>query len=71
MPLAELALAALAVLLGAFAQSATGFGMSAVAAPALFALMEPAQAVTALAALGIVVSPVSYTHLTLPTTPYV
>ena len=56
MPLAELALGALAVLLGAFAQSATGFGMSAVAAPALFALMEPAQAVTALAVLGIVVS---------------
>ena len=46
----------LAVLLGAFAQSATGFGMSAVAAPALFLVMEPAEAVTALAGLGIVVS---------------
>ena len=52
----ELALATLAVLLGAFAQSATGFGMSAVAAPALFLVMEPAEAVTALAALGVVVS---------------
>ena len=52
----ELALAALAVLVGAFAQSATGFGMSAVAAPALFFVMEPAEAVTALAVLGIVVS---------------
>jgi len=52
----ELALAALAVLLGAFAQSATGFGLSAVAAPALFVAMEPAEAVTALAALGILVS---------------
>ena len=52
----ELALATLAVLLGAFAQSATGFGMSAVAAPALFLMMEPAEAVTALAALGVVVS---------------
>ena len=46
----------MAVLLGSFAQSATGFGMSAVAAPALFVVMEPAQAVTALAALGILVS---------------
>ena len=52
----ELALAALAVLLGSFAQSATGFGLSAVAAPALFVAMEPAEAVTALAALGILVS---------------
>lgn len=56
MPAADLALGALAVLLGAMAQSATGFGMSAVAAPALFAIMVPAEAVTALAALGVLVS---------------
>jgi uncharacterized membrane protein YfcA len=46
-------LAAAATLVGAAAQSATGFGFALVASPALFAVMEPYEAVTALAALGV------------------
>ncbi len=41
------ALAALAVFLGAALQSATGFGFALVAAPILFALVGPREAVTA------------------------
>lgn len=41
------ALAALAVFLGAALQSATGFGFALVSAPLLFALLGPQQAVTA------------------------
>jgi uncharacterized protein len=45
-------LAALAALVGAAVQSATGFGFALVLSPALFAVMEPAEAVTALLLLG-------------------
>lgn len=45
-------LAALAALAGAAVQSATGFGFALVLSPALFAVMEPAEAVTALLLLG-------------------
>jgi uncharacterized protein len=45
-------LAALAALVGAAVQSATGFGFALVLSPALFAVMEPEEAVTALLALG-------------------
>lgn len=45
-------LAALAALVGATVQSATGFGFALVLSPALFAVMEPAEAVTALLLLG-------------------
>ena len=45
-------LAAVAALVGAAVQSATGFGFALVLSPALFAVMEPAEAVTALLALG-------------------
>jgi uncharacterized protein len=45
-------LAALAALAGAAVQSATGFGFALVLSPALFAVMEPAEAVTALLVLG-------------------
>jgi uncharacterized membrane protein YfcA len=47
---------ALAVLLGAAVQSATGFGFALISGPALVALLEPAQAVTALLVLGVVVN---------------
>ncbi len=50
------ALAAVAVLLGAGLQSATGFGFALVSAPILFALLGPQQAVTAGALLGIELS---------------
>lgn len=46
-------LAALAALVGAAVQSATGFGFALVLSPALFAVMEPAEAVTVLLALGV------------------
>jgi uncharacterized protein len=49
-------LAAAAVLAGAAVQSATGFGFALLAAPALFALLEPAQAVGAMAVLGALMS---------------
>ena len=45
-------LAALAALVGAAVQSASGFGFALVLSPALFAVMEPAEAVTVLLALG-------------------
>ena len=50
------ALAALAVLAGAVLQSATGFGFALVAAPILFALLGPQQAVTAGVLLGLVLN---------------
>ena len=49
----EVALAALAVFAGAVLQSATGFGFALVAAPILFALVGPQQAVTAGVLLGL------------------
>jgi uncharacterized membrane protein YfcA len=36
-----MALAAIAALVGAFIQSATGFGFALVLSPALFAVLEP------------------------------
>jgi uncharacterized membrane protein YfcA len=45
-------LAAAAVLAGAAVQSATGFGFALVAGPALFAVLDPYEAVSALLALG-------------------
>lgn len=51
-----MAYAAAAVLAGAAAQSATGFGFALVSGPILFAVFEPEEAVTMLAALGIVLS---------------
>jgi uncharacterized membrane protein YfcA len=50
---AVLPLAALAVFTGAVLQSATGFGFALVAAPILFALLGPQQAVTAGVLLGL------------------
>ncbi len=49
-------LAALAALLGAAVQSATGFGFALVLSPALFAVMEPTEAVTTLLLLGAVLN---------------
>jgi uncharacterized membrane protein YfcA len=46
-------LAALAAFAGAFVQSATGFGFALVLSPALFAVLDPVEAVTALLALGL------------------
>jgi uncharacterized protein len=46
-------LAAAAVLAGAAVQSATGFGFALVASPALFAVLDPYEAVSALLALGL------------------
>jgi uncharacterized membrane protein YfcA len=46
-------LAAVAALVGAAVQSATGFGFALVLSPALFAVMEPAEAVTVLLVLGV------------------
>ncbi len=46
-------LAALAALAGAFVQSATGFGFALILSPALFAVLEPVEAVTALLVLGL------------------
>jgi uncharacterized protein len=46
-------LAAAAVLTGAAVQSATGFGFALVASPALFAVLDPYEAVSALLALGL------------------
>jgi uncharacterized membrane protein YfcA len=51
-----LILAAAATLVGAAAQSATGFGFALVASPALLAVLEPYEAVTVLCLLGIVLS---------------
>jgi uncharacterized membrane protein YfcA len=49
-------LAAVAVLAGAVAQSATGFGFALIASPALFAVFDSGEAVTAIAVLSIVLS---------------
>ena len=49
-------LAAVAALVGAAVQSATGFGFALVLSPALFAVMEPTEAVTALLLLGVVLN---------------
>jgi uncharacterized protein len=46
-------LAAAATLAGAAVQSATGFGFALVASPALFAVLDPYEAVSALLALGV------------------
>jgi uncharacterized protein len=46
-------LAAVAAFAGAFVQSATGFGFALVLSPALFAVMEPVEAVTSLLVLGV------------------
>ena len=48
-----MALAAVAAFAGAAVQSATGFGFALVLSPALFAVMEPVEAVTALLVLGL------------------
>ena len=47
-------LAAVAALVGAAVQSATGFGFALVLSPALFAVLEPSEAVTTSLALGFV-----------------
>ncbi|MBA3262384.1 MAG: sulfite exporter TauE/SafE family protein, partial [Thermoleophilaceae bacterium] len=51
-----MALAAVAAFLGAFVQSTTGFGFALVLSPALFAVMEPVEAVMALIVLGLALS---------------
>ena len=48
-----MALAALAALAGAFVQSATGFGFALVLSPALFAVLDPVEAVATLLVLGL------------------
>ncbi|MEA2377573.1 MAG: uncharacterized protein QOD13_1480 [Thermoleophilaceae bacterium] len=49
-------LAAVAAFAGAFVQSTTGFGFALLLSPALFAVMEPVEAVMALIVLGLVLS---------------
>ena len=49
-------LAAAAAFTGASVQSATGFGFALVLSPALFAVLEPLEAVWALLALGVVLN---------------
>jgi uncharacterized membrane protein YfcA len=49
-------LAAAATLVGASIQSATGFGFALVLSPALFAVLEPVEAVTSLLALSLVLN---------------
>jgi uncharacterized protein len=51
-----MALAAVAALAGAFVQSTTGFGFALVLSPALFAVMDPVEAVMALLVLGLALS---------------
>jgi hypothetical protein len=51
-----MALAAAAALTGAFVQSTTGFGFALVLSPALFAVMDPVEAVMALLVLGLALS---------------
>src|SRR3954464_3589094 len=51
-----MALAAVAALTGAFVQSTTGFGFALVLSPALFAVMDPVEAVMALLVLGFALS---------------
>jgi uncharacterized protein len=48
-----MALAAIAALVGASIQSATGFGFALVLSPALFAVVEPEEAVATLLVLGV------------------
>ena len=49
-------LAAAAALVGASIQSATGFGFALVLSPALFAVMDPVEAVMTLIVLGLALS---------------
>jgi uncharacterized membrane protein YfcA len=51
-----MALAAAAAFAGAFVQSTTGFGFALVLSPALFAVMDPVEAVMALLILGLALS---------------
>ena len=51
-----MALAAVAAFAGAFVQSTTGFGFALVLSPALFAVMDPVEAVMTLLVLGLVLS---------------
>jgi uncharacterized protein len=51
-----IALAAVAAFAGAAVQSATGFGFALLLSPALFAVLDPYEAVTALLALGLVLN---------------
>ena len=51
-----MALAAVAAFAGALVQSTTGFGFALVLSPALFAVMDPVEAVMALLILGLVLS---------------
>ncbi len=51
-----IALAAVAALAGASVQSATGFGFALLLSPALFAVLDPYEAVTALLALGLLLN---------------
>src|SRR4051812_50067730 len=51
-----MALAAVAALVGAAVQSATGFGFALILSPALLAALAPYEAITALLALGIVLN---------------
>jgi uncharacterized membrane protein YfcA len=51
-----MALAAAAALTGAFVQSTTGFGFALILSPALFAVMDPVDAVMALLVLGLALS---------------
>ena len=51
-----MALAAVAAFAGAFVQSTTGFGFALVLSPALFAVMDPVEAVMALLVLGLALS---------------
>jgi hypothetical protein len=51
-----MALAAVAAFLGAFVQSTTGFGFALVLSPALFAVLDPVEAVMTLIVLGLALS---------------
>jgi uncharacterized protein len=51
-----MALAATAAFMGAFVQSATGFGFALILSPALFATMDPVEAVVALLLLGLLLN---------------
>jgi hypothetical protein len=51
-----MALAAVAAFVGAFVQSTTGFGFALVLSPALFAALDPVEAVMTMLALGLALS---------------
>jgi uncharacterized protein len=51
-----MALAAVAAFAGAFVQSATGFGFALILSPALFAVLDPVEAVAALLVLGLLLN---------------